>query len=60
MLGWLWRVLIGRFGCSHEWEVLDSVTVLGPHPTELESTICVGTKYHLQCMNCGTVKAKTL
>lgn len=59
MLSLLWRLLIGRFGCDHEWEIIREIDVLDR--SEWGGPIMkTGTKFHLQCMNCGTVKAKTL
>lgn len=52
MLGFLWRLIVGRFSsCTHKWEILQWCDVTS-HGTK------IGTRYHLQCTHCGNVKKK--
>lgn len=51
MIGWLYRVLVGRFcDCSHFWEIKKEI------PVQYESART--TRYHLQCKHCGDIKFK--
>jgi len=52
MLGWLYRTLIGHFGCNHKWEVLDSSVV-----TNEARTRNLFVRYHMQCKHCGDIKS---
>jgi hypothetical protein len=54
MLGWLYRVIIGRFGyCQHTWKILCK----GQYTGDFGNT---GNYYDLQCTKCGKIKSKYL
>jgi len=53
MLGYLWRILVGRFGCEHKWEV----DTTGPI---MEDYRHVGTYYNLRCEKCGDAMKRKL
>ncbi len=56
MLGWLWRVLVGRFRvCDHVWETVETTKVIAtpkaiPHAYDK----------HLRCTKCGNWKSVRL
>lgn len=54
MIGWLYRMLVGRFNrCDHDWKLLGEETVMtGPNSHAV--------RYTLQCKHCGEVTLKTL
>lgn len=58
MIGWIWRVLVGRFSmpplCAHKWAVRATfrLTRRKPDGTELPS----GESYVLRCSDCGEMK----
>ena len=50
MIGWLWRVVFGRFtSCKHEFEIYQS----GNYKS---SGKVIGVVYHLRCTKCGDMK----
>jgi hypothetical protein len=54
MLGWLWRVIVGRFnGCTHKWKLISETGVV-PY----EGALPYYRKYVLQCEHCGNLKNK--
>lgn len=53
MLGWLFRVIVGRFGCEHKDEVLEQYRVK-TSDRERDAELL----YILQCNKCGRVKRK--
>lgn len=56
MLGWLWRMIVGRFGCEHKWVVAEK------HPFEEKfagTTYATGQLFILRCEKCGNMKRWT-
>lgn len=53
MLGWLYRVLIGRFGCEHKWEDHGRVQEYAPGVV-----LPVVTKIILRCTKCGEITSR--
>lgn len=52
MLGWLYRVIVGKFkGCDHQWEVIGRT-----NRYSTSTGNCVGVRYALQCKHCGNIK----
>jgi len=52
MLGYLWRLIIGRFSsCEHQWTIIKNGNITQ------DDVIC-GEWYDLQCVICGDVKRK--
>jgi hypothetical protein len=53
MIGWLYRVLIGRFSrCDHKWETMETINV---------KDISDGTswyRYILKCEKCGEITSR--
>ena len=51
MLGWLYRLIIGRFSnCDHEWEIIKTYKIAdtkGRHRTD---------RHLLSCKKCGELK----
>lgn len=53
MLGWIWRMLVGRFStCEHHWEVLKQLVI------ENNKNDSIGVEYHMKCSKCGEIKSK--
>lgn len=54
MIGWLWRVIVGRFRaeprCAHQWEIHATVTL---HDDHTSKRLPVGYCYVLRCKLCG-------
>lgn len=51
MLGWLYRMIVGRFtSCSHQWAILQKINIFegGSRPVQ--------TDYQLCCEKCGILK----
>lgn len=57
MIGWLYRIIIGRFGCEHNWKILKPVDVQVHYE---DSSPEVWIDYHLQCSKCGKVKYQSM
>lgn len=56
MLGWLWRVIVGRFSsCQHVWTVRDEGSYEREWASGAEQT---GLWFVLQCSKCGDLKTK--
>lgn len=56
MIGWLWRVLIGRFReCDHHWIILHREEIRGVDDFGDENGHCWH-EYHLRCEKCGEMK----
>lgn len=54
MLGWLYRMIIGRFSrCEHKWETADTATLSGGHGAR-------GVRYILRCERCGDIKKRDI
>jgi hypothetical protein len=55
MIGFIWRVIIGRFAsCSHRWETIDQKRI------DYIDTGTTGIIYIMRCKDCGEVKQKTI
>ena len=55
MLGWLYRMIVGRFStCEHKWVVLKEVAL---YEDSLSAAPC-GVRYELQCSKCGDLKSQ--
>jgi hypothetical protein len=65
VLGWLWRVLVGRFSrCDHVWGTID-VGSLSKHPDDVWKSLgaepyVVGHFHDLRCTKCGDVVRRRL
>lgn len=67
MLGWLWRLIVGRFrSCHHRWSVLDKNELKLPRTEaavgwysgpESGRWRVVGRIYTMQCAHCGNIKS---
>ena len=53
MLSYLYKILIGQFGCKHYWDVLNTETIKTIDGSSW-------TRYHLRCNNCGNIKVKDM
>jgi hypothetical protein len=54
MLGWLYRVLVGRFrSCNHRWVIIEQTKLVRVRDLEY-----AGIRYTLQCEKCGNLKEK--
>lgn len=53
MLGWLWRMIVGRFGCEHKWAEVDVKPYERNHEFGGKSQ---GNAYILRCEKCGNMK----
>ncbi len=52
MLGWIYRLLIGRFvSCNHEWEIESSHDRL-----DIKDNYVLGRAYFARCKKCGIPK----
>jgi len=52
MIGFLWRLIVGRFtSCRHDWEEIEVIKQRGPYG------IHVGVR--LKCKHCGKQTIKT-
>ena len=49
MLGLLYRLIIGYFGCFHNWKTIKSVPLDGDYGGR-------GARYILECGKCGHIK----
>jgi hypothetical protein len=50
MIGWLWRVIVGRFSsCEHKFEVHQEIDVVSPYGGKWHA-------YDLRCEHCGKMK----
>lgn len=50
MLGWLWRMIVGRFGfCKHKWKIIKASECGCPGGG-------IWTRHYSQCELCGTIK----
>jgi len=56
MIGWLYRIIIGRFGCDHKWKIISDHLVNGTKSDGGGSWKMIV----LQCEHCGSVKRKNL
>lgn len=57
MLGWIWRLLVGRFSrCEHQWETVDVRDVLDKTDGGEDRY----KRYILRCQNCGDVCKRDL
>lgn len=55
MIGWLWRILVGRFtSCRHEWETVGRIALVASS----KDTCPIGHCYHLRCKKCGDYKQR--
>lgn len=55
MLGWLYRILIGRFTeCDHHWVILRRVDIIESDFGDIP----YGRRYELQCDKCGWLKSR--
>jgi len=54
MLGLIWRVLVGRFGCEHKWALLHEVRMFRRPSDEIPEA----RQYILQCERCGDIKRR--
>jgi hypothetical protein len=54
MLGYLYRLIIGNFGCDHKWKTLSKGQITN------KGTNVIGNYYELQCEKCGDVKVRNL
>lgn len=64
MLGWLWRMLFGRFKtpfpCKHRWHIKDTIDVFGLDVIgKVRKDAPIYRKYVLQCSRCGDIKIKS-
>lgn len=57
MIGWIWRMIVGRFGCAHEWETVKIVRLTVTDDFGGDST---GLRTYLCCKNAENGNAKTL
>lgn len=54
MIGWLWRILVGRVSsCQHEWETLENRDI-GNRKGNV-----IGSYYILKCKKCGDMRHKS-
>jgi len=55
MLGWLYRIVIGRFGaCAHEWVIYREVAIFDGSRA---SRPCAN-RYELKCKKCGDMRKR--
>ena len=52
MIMWLWKILVGRRSCEHQWKTDATVEVFDPEHQEKP----VYFDKHLNCMKCGEWK----
>ncbi len=50
MIGWIYRMIIGHFGCEHTYEIISEGKMIG-----YGNEKC-GDFYNLQCKKCGKIK----
>jgi hypothetical protein len=55
MIGWLWRVLVGSFGCEHKWLIHAEIPVYASNNAKRP----MAREYHLKCERCGTMTRKS-
>jgi hypothetical protein len=55
MLGYLYRLIVGHFGCDHKWKIIKQGTINNAYKTNT-----IGNYYELQCEKCGDVKVRNL
>jgi hypothetical protein len=48
MLAWLYKKLIGTFGCNHIWGLLNT--------TKITTCSYDVIRYNMQCKHCGNIK----
>lgn len=54
VIGWLWRILIGRFtSCEHRWETMEK-------GQEQIDGRCIGYFVCLKCDKCGDWKSRSM
>ena len=71
MIGWLYRLLVGRFGCRHQWDAINQIVSQAPsqpielprgqvHDSEIPMLIpeisIDRVTYVLRCTLCGDMK----
>jgi len=57
MLGWLWRVLVGRFSrCDHKWDVAEVRRVTD----RIDGGESRYQRYVLLCQKCGDVQSRDI
>jgi len=60
MIGWLWRVLVGRFSmppiCAHKWEIHEQIEVMAERLMPTDEPVAIGRKYVLRCQDCGDMR----
>jgi len=51
MIGWLWRIIVGRFSsCEHQWEIFTQFRLRD------ENNAIIGRLVVLRCQKCGKLK----
>ena len=59
MLGWLYRIFIGRFGCQHKWNTIKIIECYSTWDGEhYEGQNPEFHKYVQKCNQCGKIKVK--
>ena len=52
MIGWLWRMIVGRFtACEHKWQTFSEMKVTPRGRQE----VIAGMLYGLRCEKCGDI-----
>lgn len=54
MLGWLYRILVGRFGCAHKWVTVHSVQTYDISWCKKGEKGLPYVEYVQVCEKCGT------
>lgn len=58
MLGWIYRIIFGRFGgCEHKWSIIKEQPMTSSYPGGGEKDYI---RFTLQCGKCGNVKCKNI
>jgi len=58
MLGWLYRMIVGRFtSCSHKWVIYKTIQIFSSNQ-DREANIPCRHDYMLLCSKCGILEYK--
>lgn len=62
MLGWIWRMIVGRFSrCEHKWKIIRSVDFTCKSESMAGRTREIDGRQHtLQCEKCGDLAVREI